>query len=481
MKNIPYKYFALIISLVILSSCSNYFYQPMRTKNARLGAETQYYKQLTSLPEPKDKIVAAVYKFRDQTGQYKESETGASWSTAVTQGATSILLRAMEESGWFIPIEREGLSNLLNERKIIRSSRANYTDVKDQLLPPLVFAGIIIEGGIVSFDSNIKTGGAGLRYFGSGSSGQYREDRVTIYLRAVSTSNGRILKTIYTSKTILSQQVDVGVFRFVSLRRLLEAEMGFTYNEPSEMAVKEAIEKAVIGLVIEGIDDQLWQVMDTVDLQGDVINQYKTEQINNNYIDAFGLEVRERRDNWGIGINGSAIKCEGDYVNGETLGAAEIAMEYSPKSAFSVMTNLGVGKISASGGFNSILSYADLGVKYKFLHLNTMTPYIYIGGGTVKELMNDRDSKIEYYQDFYPLGTVEFGFEHLLKNNFGIHGAVNYRHVLSDNLDGLEFGEYDDFFWGVSIGVTKYFSFKKKNKKGGIKKEGLKRKKDVKI
>ena len=113
------------------------------------------------------------------------------------------MLKALEESGWFIPIEREGLSNLLNERKIIRSSRAEYLDKnnqQDQLLPPLLFAGVILESGIISYDTNILTGGAGIKYFGISSSGQYRQDRVTIYLRAISTQNGRILKTVYTLK-----------------------------------------------------------------------------------------------------------------------------------------------------------------------------------------------------------------------------------------------------------------------------------------
>ncbi|MGM0580535.1 MAG: CsgG/HfaB family protein [Bacteroidota bacterium] len=473
MVHIILKYCFWIFSLLILVGCVNYIHKPSRVSKARLGAETPNFKQLTSLPEPKEKIVAAVYKFRDQTGQYKESETGASWSTAVTQGATSILLRAIEESGWFIPIEREGLSNLLNERKIIRSSRANYTSETEQLLPPLIFAGIIIEGGIISYDSNIKTGGAGLRYFGSGSSGQYREDRVTIYLRAVSTSNGRILKTIYTSKTILSQQIDVGVFRFVSLRRLLEAEMGFTYNEPGEMAVKEAIEKAVVGLIIEGVKDQLWQLKNTEDEQTDIFTQYQKEQIDNNNIDAFGIEKKERRDNWGFGINGAALTYQGDYYESETFGAGELNLEYSPKSAVSLMTNIGVGKIGAPMGFKSILSYADLGVKYKVLPFQTTTPYIYLGAGTIKELINDENDAIKYYDGFYPHGTVEIGVEYLIKNNFGIHGAINYRHVLSDNLDRLEEGKYDDFFWSVNIGVSKYFSFKRENKE-----KKLKRKKD---
>jgi len=169
--------------------------QPMKTSEARLGSNSSVYEDMQKLPEPKEPLVVAVYKFRDQTGQYKPSEIGANWSTAVTQGATSILIQSLEESGWFVPIEREGLANLLNERKIIRSSRANYNSQdpgqeQNQLLTPLLFAGVILEGGIISYESNVMTGGAGLRYFGAGASGEYREDRVSIYLRAISTSNG---------------------------------------------------------------------------------------------------------------------------------------------------------------------------------------------------------------------------------------------------------------------------------------------------
>ena len=113
----------LLLGLLLTTGCAPYFHQPLRPNPARLGAESGVYHQLKALPQPKEKVVAAVYKFRDQTGQYKPSDVGASWSTAVTQGATAILQRALEESGWFTTIEREGLSNLLNERKIIRSSR----------------------------------------------------------------------------------------------------------------------------------------------------------------------------------------------------------------------------------------------------------------------------------------------------------------------------------------------------------------------
>ncbi|ELR71921.1 Curli production assembly/transport component CsgG [Fulvivirga imtechensis AK7] len=450
-------YTLMCVFVILLSSCAQYFHQPLRISEARLGAETPQFRQFDALPAPKDKIVAAVYKFRDQTGQYKNTQAGTSWSTAVTQGATSILLRAMEESGWFVPIEREGLSNLLNERKIIRSSMSNYTEEDhNKLLPPLVFAGIILEGGIISFDSNIMTGGAGARYFGAGASTKYREDRVTIYLRAVSTSNGRILKTIYTSKTILSQQIDVGVFRFVSTRRLLEAETGFTYNEPGEMAVKEAIEKAVYALVIEGIVENLWQVKSKQEMENESIRQYMAEKDINSEIDAFGNRVAPRRATFGLGIRGGGLLYQGDYRGSQVFPGGEINVELFAHRPISLDINTGIGRMGIGDEFNATISYATLGVKYRFFNLLRTTPYVRVGAGVVTEVENSLDGRPSLTKNTYPEVTSSLGLEFLLKKNLGISGAVNYHLYLSDNIDRLDQGKYNDFLWAADVGITYY-------------------------
>ncbi|OHB74528.1 MAG: hypothetical protein A2Z25_05795 [Planctomycetes bacterium RBG_16_55_9] len=248
---------------------------------ATIGYTTAIHDELISLPEPEEKIVVAVYKFRDQTGQYKTSASATTFSTAVTQGATSMLNKALEDSGWFIPIEREGLPNLLNERKIIRSSRLQYQSESGQTieeLPPMLYAGVLLEGGIVSYDTNFITGGLGVKYFGTGGSGEFRKDRITIYLRLVSVKNGQILKTVSTTKSILSKEVDFGVYRFVSVQKLLEAETGYSTNEPPSMCVLEAIEKAVHDLVIEGIQDGLWGLKNPQDINSPMIQSYLEEK-----------------------------------------------------------------------------------------------------------------------------------------------------------------------------------------------------------
>ncbi len=273
----------LVLSLFLLSGCASPLYPPFY-ESAISGPEyiTSIHKDLISLPPPEKPVPVAVYKFRDQTGQYKPPTTSTNFSTAVTQGATSILLKALEDSGWFIPVEREGLANLLQERKIALQMAQQYENekIKEQatkVLQPLIFAGVIFEGGIIGYDTNIVTGGLGARYFGAGGAAQYRVDRVTVYLRAVSTKNGVILKTVQTTKVILSQQISLGIFRFVRLNRLLEAEAGISTNEPVEMAVQEAIEKAVFDMIIEGVKAGMWKPKNPEEFKK-VIDKYEKER-----------------------------------------------------------------------------------------------------------------------------------------------------------------------------------------------------------
>jgi curli production assembly/transport component CsgG len=458
-----HKSITVVVTGILFSGCATMFRHPMKTANAELGAKTEFYEELTSLPKPGEKIVAAVYKFRDQTGQYKPTETGASWSTAVTQGATSILIEAMEESGWFIPIEREGLGNLLNERKIIRSSRAQYqgNSGDDQsLLPPLLFAGVILEGGIISFDSNIMTGGAGLRYFGAGASGQYREDRVTIYLRAVSTSNGRILKTVYISKTILSQKLDVGFFRFVKFKRLLEAETGYTYNEPSEIAVKEAIEKAVQSLIIEGIVDNLWELENPKDEESKVITSYLEERALSEQTDYLGLMHAERRKFFSVGLLGGGYYFEGDYPGAEFQGQGKLTLGFNQAAPLSFNLNVGRGGLGGPEYFNSTINFSEVTATYRLFNDLKFSPYFSVGSG-VMSMHNKQFFNVDLRNKAYFYLTSVVGYEHLLTRELGVSISLSNNILFEDSFDRVSQGAYTDFYWGLQVGVNYYFNFLK--------------------
>lgn len=223
---------------------------------------------LQELPPPEHPVAVAVYGFADQTGQFKPETNTQTLSRAVSQGGGAMLIRSLEEAGnrsWFTVVEREQLKDLLNERQIIREMRAQYLGektVNPQALPPLLFAGVILEGGIIGYDTNTVTGGAGASELGIGADAKYQQDTVTVSLRAVSVKTGEVLANITASKTISAYAVDVNVFRYVGLNSLLQTEAGFTTNEPGLVALQQAIDKAVYGLVMEGVDLKLWDFKD---------------------------------------------------------------------------------------------------------------------------------------------------------------------------------------------------------------------------
>ena len=251
---------------------------PSETRsNAVLAPPTAFTKDLVNFPKPKGKITAAVYGFRDQSGQYK-SAPDSSFSTAVTQGGSALLIKAMRDSGWFVPVERENLQNLLTERKIVRA--LEVTPPKDAppiVIPQLVAASIIIEGGVISFESNVRTGGAGARFLGIGLATQYRVDQVTVNLRTVDIRGGQILQSISTSKTIYSYEINPSVFKFVNFKNLLEVEAGLTQNEPAQMCVREAIEAAVAHLIVQGVNDGSWQLANMAESRLPVFQKYLRE------------------------------------------------------------------------------------------------------------------------------------------------------------------------------------------------------------
>ncbi len=454
LKRLIFRSFVFFSIFLILYGCGPYFHQPFGKREARLGPETEIKKDLLDLPTPKEPIVVAVYKFRDQSGQYKATEVGASWSTAVTQGATNILIRALEESGWFIPIERENISNLLNERKIIRSSREQYEGNNNVMLPPLLFAGVLLEGGITSYETNVYTGGAGVRYFGTDASAQYREDRVSIYLRAVSTSNGKILKTIYTTKSILSQEVSVGVFRYVKFKRLLEAETGYTYNEPTEMAVTEAVEKAVHSLVIEGILENLWALENEEDIGSEQIQSYRKEKDENYEVDLMGRKFdQDLRAKFYASILGSGQAYLGDYSSNSVRPGATFNFGLGFNKSFFMDANIGVEQIYVENLLKTNQYFSDLSLLFLMNQKGKFSPYLTLGAGSYFDFGNEIALSNKTWIPYFSYGL---GAEYLISDKVSITGKTYLNQMLTDYYDGVKIGEYNDFILGLKLGFKFY-------------------------
>jgi len=254
---------------ILLSSCTNWsildnYIPPVSlTKQAEVG--TLINKELANIGKPFIKPTIAVYptSFTDQTGQRRSNSSYASFSTAITQAPHAYLIRALKHASdgeFFDVVERVGLDNLTKERQLIRSTRKDFKESKD--LMPLTFAGLLMEGGVIGYESNIKSGGLGARYLGIGSTKEYRQDIVTVSLRTVSVSTGKVLTEVLTTKSILSVAISQDAFRFVSNdTELVEIENGMVENESVNIALQNAIETAVLETIQLGLKKNLWSII----------------------------------------------------------------------------------------------------------------------------------------------------------------------------------------------------------------------------
>ena len=226
-------------------------------------------KEKNKLPPPAGgPVPVAVYSFKDLTGQRKSQANIASLSSAVTQGAENYLIKALQDVGdsrWFTVLERVGLENLIKERQMIRQMREQYQGRDAKPLPAMIFAGIIVEGGIVGYDSNTITGGSGMRLFGIGASTQYQSDTVTVTLRTVSVSTGEVLTSTTVTKTVLSYMDKLTLLRFVddgtalgANALALEGEIGGSINESINKAIDVAVQAAVVNTIQEGSRKGIW-------------------------------------------------------------------------------------------------------------------------------------------------------------------------------------------------------------------------------
>ena len=277
-----FKYLGIILLSTLLVGCA--------TNKASFDVKTQTvaYKDLSSVKAPDgDPVIIAVYDFLDMTGQKKPGGNFASMSSAVTQGSYQLLIKALQDAGdgkWFRVVERSSLASLLQERKLIRTTRQLANGENAEPLPALLFAGAYITGGIVGYDSDIKSGGIGARVLGIQANKQYREDIVTIILRLVNVQTGEVVITTTVEKTIVSTSTGSDVFKYFDADTMLvEIEAGYAKNEPVTFAVRKAIEKGVVDLIHLGAQKELWkfsvdevvevpQIKDYVDIGNDVHN-----------------------------------------------------------------------------------------------------------------------------------------------------------------------------------------------------------------
>jgi curli production assembly/transport component CsgG len=268
-----------LLVLLTLSGCATIHMDAGKEEPVALQPRESLTTKIPELDGPP--ITIAVYGFQDKTGQMKPNDKLAVFSKAVTQGSEVFLIKSLQDSkNWFKVVERVGLDNLIKERQLIRNQREVYEGKDARPLKPMTVAGVMIEGGIIGYDSNIRSGGNGARFLGIGGSQQYRVDEIVISMRLISVNSGEVLLTSSVSKTIFSTQHNVGVLRFVDAgTKALELENGQALNEPTTYAVRVAIEQAVYDMIMEGEKKGIWRFKKSVAQPAPVVKEEKKDEL----------------------------------------------------------------------------------------------------------------------------------------------------------------------------------------------------------
>jgi len=275
------KNIAIILLLsIFISGCSS-----TMANKGHLKTQSIAFKELETITQPEGApIIIAVYDFGDMSGQKKPGGNYASMSSAVTQGSYQILIKALQDAGqgkWFRVVERHSLASLLQERKLIRTTRQISDGEEAQALPALLFAGAYVTGGIVGYDSDVLSGGAGARVLGIGASKQYRQDIISIMLRLINVQTGEVIISTTIEKTIYSSSTNGDVFKYFDADTMLvEIEAGYSKNEPVTFAVRKAIEAGVVSLIKEGAELDLWKFGPTVEEMSLEAEKQMTEELN---------------------------------------------------------------------------------------------------------------------------------------------------------------------------------------------------------
>ena len=273
-----------------------------------------------------------------------------------------------------------------------------------------------------------------------------------------------MVKNVYTSKTILSQSVDAGLFRFVKFSRLLEIETGFTFNEPADMAVMEAIDMAVYSLIMEGMQEGLWPPVGEAEAarMNAMLAGYQEEREKMDQVDLLGRDYRNYDHVGAASLSGTGLIYQGDFPNPQMNVGVEVGVNVVINPTFSFRFGTGQGKLVSENLFEQRITYFDGNIQMRFLPRDRLSPFVMAGGGML--LTNTQGPNVDLGSNAIFKLNVGFGMEFYANNWLGLELAFDNNYLLNDQLDGVTAGKYNDYFYRTRFGLKFYLNRNSKEK-----------------
>ena len=197
-----------------------------------------------------------VGSFSDRTGQFRDLDRQR-YSKVLTQAGDLVLYHILFEAlGPRILVERE----VPNWKQITNEYRSSYTKngvrtgliTKDGPEGGLVGAQYMVTGAIVFYHADRYTGGGGLNIDGIGGNFKVSTATVGIELRLVDISTSEIYWSTLLESWVTGMRVGADIFKFFDAlggQYLVQAEAGFAYQLPADLAFQTCLATAVTEMI----------------------------------------------------------------------------------------------------------------------------------------------------------------------------------------------------------------------------------------
>ncbi|MBW6480899.1 MAG: hypothetical protein K0B37_15825 [Bacteroidales bacterium] len=168
--------------------------------------------------------------------------------------------------------------------------------------------------------------------------------------------------------------------------------------------------------------------------------------------------AREQRNLLSLGTDASLTLYDGDYLYPVILPGFEISVGYLQNRALSFGWNVGIGRAESTELFYANFAYTGLDLRYRLNNRSTMgSPFADVGGGILYHTQGTRiESERSFDTNLMFFLNFSLGYEWLLNRNSTIHLSMSNRQLLSDDIDGLVYGKYNDRIWSIDLGFRYY-------------------------
>ena len=165
------------------------------------------------------------------------------------------------------------------------------------------------------------------------------------------------------------------------------------------------------------------------------------------------------RNDFSVGLDASLNLYDGDYINAIVLPGTHFSFGFFQSRPFSFSWTLGIGRVESRDIFHANLMHTGVDFKYRLTNNFTYgSPYVRAGGGILYHTQGTSiEGPLSFDENLIPFINLGVGYEWLFHENMSLLVSFGNRQMLSDDLDGLELGNYNDRIWTFDLGFKYYF------------------------